>query len=320
MDLTTTQPTDRTSPGFAPSPVEPLPHRLLATLAQHRMATTRQLLELLRPGCSRQVVSKPLNRLLRDHLVDFLVLPRSNRTRVWYLTARGARLTRDWPALRGRPPYPITSATAASLRAPHSLTVLRTHLGFVADARRRGDEHDHLNWTPEVVHPIDDNEKTVADALMHYTLVDGQQRQELWAFVEVDRATMSSERLTAKLIKYARLWAYEPQPAGLRQQPAGPGWLRWYPVFPRILFVLTGTGRQAITNRISDLQAAVAHYPLVSDLAREVPLGSASLDDLEEHGPTSDVWVPLVGGEPCPWTRLGHQTACRTAAFGDAFA
>ncbi|MFB8776322.1 replication-relaxation family protein [Streptomyces broussonetiae] len=303
--MTTTQPHDRTAAGFTPSPVEPLAHQLLATLAQHRMASTHQLHVLLRPGRSRQSVSEQLNRLLGECLVDFVVLPQSHRTRVWYLTPKGARLTRNWPALRGRPPYPITSATAASLRTPHTLTVLRTHLMFVRDARCRGDEHGPLDWTPEVSHAIGDGERVVADAVMYYTLIDGHQRRKLRAFVEVDRGTMSSERLAAKLIEYARLWTYEPRPVGRRRPAAaGPGWLRWYPVFPRVLFVLTGAGRQAMQNRISDLQAMVAHHPLVTGLAREVPLGAAVLDDLEEHGATADMWIPLAGGEPCAWSGL----------------
>lgn len=304
MTTTAAQPTKRTTAGFTPSPTEPLVHQLLATLAQHRMASTHQLHVLLRPDRSRQSVSERLNELLGKRLVDFVVLPQSHRTRVWYLTPKGARLTRDWPALRGRPPYPITSATAASLKTPHTLTVLRTHLGFVADARRRGDEHGHLDWTPEVFHAIGDGEKVVADAVMHYTLTGGEQRRKLRAFVEVDRATMSSERLAAKLIEYARLWSYEPQAFGRRTRSAGPGWLRWYPVFPRVLFVLTGAGRQAMNNRVSDLKAMVAHHPLVADLAREVPLGAVVLDDLEDRGPTSDVWVPLAGGNSRPWTEL----------------
>ncbi|MFG2030486.1 replication-relaxation family protein [Streptomyces sp. NPDC048825] len=304
MELTTAQPNDHTTAGFTPSPAEPLIHQLLATLAQHRMATTHQLHVLLRPDRSRQSVSQRLNQLLGEHLVDFVVLPQSHRTRVWYLTPKGARLTRNWPALRGRPPYPITSTTAASLKTPHTLTVLRTHLAFVADARRRGDEHGHLDRTPEVSHSIGDGEKVIADAVMHYTLINGQQRRKLRAFVEIDRATMSSERLAAKLIEYARLWSYEPQPARRRRPPAGPGWLRWYPVFPRILFIPTGAGRQAMNNRISDLKAMAAHHPLVTDLAHQAPLGAAILNDLEEHSPTTDVWTPLTGSTPRPWTKL----------------
>ncbi|MFE2700819.1 replication-relaxation family protein [Streptomyces mirabilis] len=296
------------SSGRTPSPVEPLPHQLLAALGQHRMATTNQLHDLLRPGTARQTISTPLNKLRRDGLVDYTVLPQSNRSRAWYLTGEGARLVRDFPALRGRPPYPITSATAASLKTPHTLTVVRTHLAFVTDARRRGHEHGHLDWTPEVSHPLSDGEKIITDALMHYTVIGEDQRTKLRAFVEVDRTTMSSERLASKLIEYARLWSYEPQPVGRQRsrQPVVPGavWLRWYPVFPRVLFVLTGASRYVLGNRISDLQAMVAQHPLVGTLARQVPLGAAALDDLELRGPTGDVWVPLAGGEPRPWTEL----------------
>ncbi|WP_369383262.1 replication-relaxation family protein [Streptomyces sp. cg36] len=291
-----------------PSPVEPLPHQLLAALGQHRIATTRQLHELLRPRAARQTVSAPLNKLRRDGLVDYTVLPQSNRSRAWYLTSEGARLTRDFPALRGRPPYPVSSTTAASLKTPHTLTVVRTHLAFVTDARQRGDEHGHLDWTPEVAHPLSDGERVIADAVMHYTLVEGDERTKLRAFVEVDRATMGSERLASKLIDYARLWAYEPQPVGRprSRQPTAPGavWLRWYPVFPRLLFVLTGASRYVLDHRISDLQAMVAQHPFVGTLARQVPMGAAVLDDLEERGPTGEVWVPLTGGGSRPWTEL----------------
>ncbi|GAA0611639.1 replication-relaxation family protein [Streptomyces crystallinus] len=291
-----------------PSPIEPLPHQLLAVLGQHRMATTHQLHTLLRPGTARQTISAPLNKLRRDGLVDYIVLPASQRSRAWYLTSEGARLTRDFPALRGRPPYPISSTTAASVKTPHTLTVLRTHLAFVTDARRRGDEHGHLDWTPEVPHPLSDGERVIADAVMHYTVVEGEERTKMRAFIEVDRATMGSERLASKLIQYARLWAYEPQPVGrLRtRQPAvaGAAWLRWYPVFPRVLFALTGASRYVLSQRISDLQAMAAQHPFVSALARQVPLGAAVLEDLEEQGPTSDVWLPLAGSGSRAWTEL----------------
>lgn len=196
-----------TADTFTPRPVEPL--------AQHRTATTAQLHVLLRPDRTRQSVSQQLNALRRENLVDFAVLPQAYRSRVWHLTPKAARLTRDWPALRGRPPYPITSGTTASLKTPHTLTVLRAHLAFVADARRRGDEHGHLDWIPEVFHMIGEGERLVTDAVMHYTVTSGhhgEHRCKLTAFIEVDRTTMSSESLTAKLIGYARLWASSPRP------------------------------------------------------------------------------------------------------------
>ncbi|MDQ1041807.1 replication-relaxation family protein [Streptomyces sp. V4I2] len=292
---------------LAPSPAEPLRLQVLTALALHRMATTGQLRQMLKPDGSRQLFSRVLNKLRSTGFVDLTPLPDPGRSRThaWYLTPEGSRLTRDLPVLRGRPPYPITSTTAASLKTPHTLTVVRTHLPFAADARRLGHEHGPWDWTPEVAHPIGEGERTVADAVMHYTIVNSEHRRKLRAFVEVDRTTMSSERLAVKLIEYARLFQYEAQPAGRRRPPStGPAWLRWYPVFPRVLFVLTGASRTRLDNRISDLQAMVSHHPLVTALAREVPLGAAVLEDIEQHGPAQAVWVPLAGGEHRPWTDL----------------
>ncbi|MEU9917823.1 replication-relaxation family protein [Streptomyces sp. NPDC051001] len=292
---------------LAPSPAEPLRLQVLTVLALHRMATTGQLLQMLRPTGSRQLVSRALNKLRSAGLVELTPLPDSDRSRThaWYLTPDGVLLTRDHPLLRGRPPYPITSATAASLKTPHTLTVVRSHLPFAADARHLGHEHGPWDWTPEVAHSIGEGERLVADAVLHYTVVDGERRRKLRAFVEVDRTTMSSERLAVKLIEYARLFHYEAQPVGRRRPVStGPAWLRWYPVFPRILFVLTGAARARLDDRIGDLQAMVAHHPLVAALAREVPLGAAVLEDIEEHAPSGPVWVPLTGGEPRPWTDL----------------
>ncbi|MEU6511022.1 replication-relaxation family protein [Streptomyces sp. NPDC046942] len=293
---------------LAPSPAESLRLQVLTALALHRMATTGQLRQMLRPDGSRQLISRVLNKLRSTGFVDLTPLADADRprTHAWYLTPDGSRLTRDLPVLRGRPPYPITSTTAASLKTPHTLTVVRAHLPFAADARRLGHEHGPWDWTPEVSHPIGEGERLVTDAVMHYTVVDGKDRRKLRGFVEVDRSTMSSERLALKLIEYARLFQYEAQPVGRRRQPTatGPAWLRWYPVFPRVLFVLTGASRTTLENRVSDLQAMVAHHPLVAALAREVQLGAAVLEDLEHHGPAASVWVPLTGGAPRPWTAL----------------
>ncbi|CCK24410.1 hypothetical protein BN159_8474 [Streptomyces davaonensis JCM 4913] len=291
----------------APSPAEPLRLQVLTALALHRMATTGQLRLMLRPGSPRQLISRVLNTLRTTGHTDRTVLPHPGRprTHAWYLTPHGARLTRDLPALRGRPPYPITSTTAASLKTAHTLTVVRTHLTFAQDARLHGHEHGPYDWTPETAHPIGEGERLVADALMHYTLVGHQQRTKLRAFIEVDRTTMSSERLATKLIDYARLFHHEAQPPGRRRPTTtGPAWLRWYPLFPRILFILTAASRPRLEGRISDLQAMAAQHPLAATLANEVPLAAAILEDLEQHSPTAPVWTPLTGGNPRAWTEL----------------
>ncbi|WRZ87625.1 replication-relaxation family protein [Streptomyces sp. NBC_01007] len=290
-----------------PGQAEPLRHQVLAALAQHRIVTTEQVRLMLRPGSSRQVVFRVLAKLRAAGFVDSTGLPDASRdrTRAWFLTSEGSRLTRDLPVLRGRPLYPITSATAASLKTHHTLAAVRAHLAFAADARRLGHEHGPWDWTPEVSHPIGEGERIMADAVMYYTVIEGEHRRKLGAFVEIDRSTMSGWRLAAKLIEYARLFQYEAQPVGRRRKAdVGPAWLRWYPVFPRLLFVLTGAYRTRLENRMGDLQAMVAQHPLVAALAREVRLGAAVLEDLEQQGPIRPVWVPLTGGKPRSWTDL----------------
>ncbi|MFI8194460.1 hypothetical protein ACIF8T_38050 [Streptomyces sp. NPDC085946] len=54
---------------------------------------------------------------------------------------------------------PITPTTAASLKTAHTLTVVRAHLAFAADARRLGHEHGPWDWTPEVSHSIGEGER-----------------------------------------------------------------------------------------------------------------------------------------------------------------
>ncbi|MFE2521097.1 replication-relaxation family protein [Streptomyces mirabilis] len=302
-----TRPAQDTRTTRTSSNPEPLRHQALAALAQHRIATSSQLRQMLCPHSTRQVMSRVLSKLRTEGFIDWTTLPEATRshTKAWYLTPDGARLTRNLPVLRGRQSYPIASNTAASLKASHTLAVVRAHLAFAEDARRLGHEHGPWDWTPEVSHSIGEGERVVADAVMYHTVAESEHRRKLRAFVEVDRTTMSSERLAVKLIEYARLFQYEAQPVGRRRQAAaGPAWLRWYPVFPRVLFVLTGASRSRLENRMSDLQAMVAQHPLVAALAREVRLGAAVLEDIEQHGPAQAVWVPLAGGKPRPWTDL----------------
>jgi hypothetical protein len=92
----------------------------------------------------------------------------------------------------------------------------------------------------------------------------------LRAFVEVDRATMGPERLAAKVTAYARLHAYVLTVPGRRrpafnQEPALEDRRKRYPLFPRLLFVLDGTGPAGIEIRITALRAAATDLALTVD-------------------------------------------------------
>ncbi|WP_042422289.1 replication-relaxation family protein [Streptacidiphilus anmyonensis] len=289
---------------------------LLACIAQHRMATTAQLHTLTAPGLQPNTTRFHLQTLRNQRLVDQVFLGRPSSQRLWYLTPTGRDLAQQLPELRDLdlPPVPAEPALAARLRAAHTVAVLRTHLAFLTDARDRGDDYGPLDWTPEVYHRLSESrgEALIPDALLRYTANHTGGRTQLRAFVEVDRATMSSERLASKLMTYSRFLDHTPSPTpGQRRSTAGstpahPTWMRHYPVFPRVLFVLTDASPTTLENRIHDLRAMAAGNPLALRLARKVPLGAAVLEDLEEQGPSAPVWTPLAGDDTAPrgWSEL----------------
>lgn len=174
-----------------------------------------------------------------------------------------------------------------------------TALAFLQDARRRGELCRPLDWIPEVYHPIGGGEAVIPDALLYYR--SGSQNDDSWsmlrAFVEVDRATMGPERLAAKIGGYARLHDYTPAPPPGRRRPAfhqesQEEWRRRYPLFPRVLFVLDGTGPTGIATRIRALHAAARDLP-PSGFRHTVPVLAAPLVDLLRDGPAAPVWRPV---------------------------
>ena len=215
------------------------PYLALASLYLHRMATTAQLHELF--GIRRQhaATRRILGDLVRDQLVSFVTLP-GGSAKLWMLTSAGRDLAAQFPEVRDHD-YPVVSGETSHIRrrAPHTLAVLDTHLAFLKDARTRGDEYGPLDWQPEVYHRLADRtgaEALIADALLRYT-ANGQRgaRRQLRAFVEVDRCTMSSERLASKLMAYGRFLEYTPASFGAgrrRAQARHPGMAALLPGLP----------------------------------------------------------------------------------------
>ncbi|MGW4562229.1 replication-relaxation family protein [Streptomyces sp. NPDC004561] len=269
----------------------------LAVLAQYRMATTEQMHRVIAPRVRIEQTRRRLAKLRSEGLVDRITLPQAGRTRVWFVTHYGVQIASEWPELREwQPPKLIADLTAARLRAGHALAVTQTGLAFLQDARRRGDVCRPLDWIPEVYHPLGNGEAVIPDALLYYRSSDDGGSM-LRAFVEVDRATMGPERLAAKLGAYARLHAYVPTPVArprptFAQQPPAEEWRRRYALFPRLLFVLDGTGPTGITTRIHALHAATKALALSSFL-HTVPVLAAAMTDLLQHGPSAPVWHPI---------------------------
>ncbi|WP_372404844.1 replication-relaxation family protein [Streptomyces luteireticuli] len=277
--------------------------QLLSVLFQHRAATTAQLHRLLSPQPHLVYLRRCLRALREAGLVDSV--DRAYHPSVWALTRRGQVTVLGWPQFAGRRAY----RAGAGVHSVHTLTVTRTAVVFLQGARLLGDEFGPLDWRVEVAHPVrdgagDGERMLIADALLHYTRTQPH-RALLRALVEVDRATESSERLASKLITYARYHGHHGTPGGRRgggPQLSVASWQRAYPVFPRVLFVLTGAGPRALAQRIADLRAMARQHPLAAPFAAQVPVGAAVLEDLEEQGASSPVWSSLsTGRASCTW-------------------
>ncbi|MGW3151244.1 replication-relaxation family protein [Streptomyces sp. NPDC001177] len=284
----------------------------LAVPAQYRMATTEQMHLVIAPGVRIEQTRRRLAKLREEGLVDRVTLAQAGRTRVWFATQYGVDVASEWPELRDlRPPKLIADPTAARLRVGHSLVVTQTGPAFLQDTRRRGDVCQPLDWIPEVYHPLGSGEAVIPDALLYYRS-SSNSGSMLRAFVEVDRATMGPERLAAKLTAYARLHNYIPAPAPGRprtaagQQLLEEDWRRRYPLFPRLLFVLDGTGPTGVQTRIRALHAAASDLAL-SGFVRNVPVMAAPLVDLFHGGPSAPIWHPIHDpGRRVPWSRPRH--------------
>ncbi|MFE1925985.1 replication-relaxation family protein [Streptomyces asoensis] len=274
----------------------------LAVLVQYRMATTKQMHQIITPGVRIEQTRRRLAKLRAEGLVDRITLPQAGRTRVWFPSQYGVQVASEWPELRGRrPPRLVSDPVAVRLRVGHTLTVTETGLQFLLDARRRDELCRPLDFLPEVHHSIGSGEAVIPDALIYYQRAhrDGGDGAMLRAFLEVDRATMGPERLAAKLGAYARYHRYVPVPAGGGRrrtveavQGGGEEWRRRYPLFPRLLFVLDATGPAGIDNRVRALHAADVDTAVASFL-REVTVLAAPMTDLLQHGPAAPVWRPI---------------------------
>jgi len=307
----------------------------LDVLYQHRLMETSQLHRLLTPQAERPVyLRRELGKLMDAGLVQRLraqdlapgpaaELPevraaQSNRPYVWFLTELGAETVETGSQAPPRP-YRVTPESVAGSRQQHTLAVNETGLAFASHAARLGHECGPLDWTPEVAHRIRDGQRRfeddhlVADAVLRY--VDTRRgRTMLTLFLEIDRGTMTTARLAAKIGAYARLYEYVPQhPERARRSAAStrPGWHYSYPVFPRLLIVLDGDLKpwnrpQLAARRLSarlaarteDLYILTRADPRLARLAGQLSVGVTTLALLRERGPFERIFTPLLRGTP----------------------
>lgn len=272
---------------------------ILASLASHRVLSTPQVHAIHSRGAELRWVQRLLGRLRAAGLADY-VRSAHGRRRLWHATERGAQLAREAGALEGEPPF--GAELAAGPLAAHTLAVNEAAICFLRAAEQRGDDFGPLAWRHEVFHPISRRRRRslVADALFTYLRQDGKRIAIEQRFLEVDRATLSVDRLARELARYAELYR-------AREAKTGePLWRASYPVFPKLHCVLTGAPRRALSRRRSTASVLLASDPLLSGTP-EVAISICLLEDLRAEGPYAPVFrdvrdpgraVDWLGTEP----------------------
>lgn len=271
---------------------------VLASLAQHRVLSTPQLGTLHFPGRSSRWVQMVLARLADAGLAAFvpnLGAPGTPR-RLWYATERGSRVALD-AGLLERTPRLLDAESASGPLQAHTLAVNDAAICFLRTARKRGDECGPLAWRHEVPHPLGQGRRAgtvFADAVLTYLRLTDSEVVVEQRFLELDRATLSIDRLAAELGRYGRLRRVKDKRGEAR-------WRSQYPSFPPVVCVLAGGSPAALRRR---LDTAVALLQSDPDFAGtpDLSVRFCLATDLAERGPFSPIFTDARDPEmPVDW-------------------
>ncbi|MFT3863841.1 MAG: replication-relaxation family protein [Solirubrobacterales bacterium] len=275
---------------------------LIASLGEHRVLSTEQLRTIHLPGRSLRRMQQVLASLESTgllHHVDARVTPR----RLWFLSESGADLAAEAGGLPLRPKVLGPREAAGALRA-HTLAVNDAAICFLRTARTRGDEFGPLSWRHEVAHPLSTGRgrrrRTLfADAVLTYVRLTEKIAYLDHVFLELDRATLSVDRLATELGRYADL-------RRASDTKGEPIWKRSYPSFPRVLCVLAGGSREALGRRRDIALALLRRDPQVKRTP-ELQISFCLLEDLDDAGPFAPIFQGLDDPElPIDWLGDPH--------------
>ncbi|HMC50830.1 MAG TPA: replication-relaxation family protein [Solirubrobacterales bacterium] len=262
---------------------------LLASLAQHRVLSTPQVRSIHFPDRSPRWTRMSLAPLAKAGLAAFVpnVGVAGAPRRLWFVTERGARAALDAGLLDTMPRVLDAEAAAGALQA-HTLAVNDAAICFVQSARERGDECGPLAWRHEVVHRLGYGRRAgslFADAVLTYVRLTEAEVVVEQRFLELDRATLSVDRLVAELARYGRL---------LRATGKGGEalWRLYYPDFPQVICVLAGAEGVALRRRRDTVIAILREDPdfcASPDLSIRLCLA----DDLAAHGPFAPIFIDV---------------------------
>jgi Replication-relaxation len=265
---------------------------IISSLGEHRILSTAQVRAIHYPDRSPRRTQQALAYLERAGLIAHVDTRRTPR-RVWFLTDAGADAVITAGETRERPKV-LTPKQAAGPLTAHTLGVNEVGISFLQAARERGDEFLPLSWRHEVAHPLNRGRgrarrALIADSVFTYVRPEDRQIAIYQRFVEVDRATLSAERLVAELARYGQLYRAREKGSG------DPLWSYYYYSFPAVICALTGGSREALRRRLDVALWLLGKHPAL-DRAYDVSIYFCFLDDLRDRGPFAPIFYAV--GEP----------------------
>lgn len=271
---------------------------VLASVAQHRVLSTPQIRAIHFEGSSLRWAQMVLARLEDAGLLAFVPMLGAAGTprRLWYVTERGARVALSAGALERMPRLFDGEAASGPLQA-HTLAVNDAAICFMAAARERGDDFGPLAWRHEVPHRLGRRRRAgtlFADAVLTYLRLTESAVVVEQRFLELDRASLSVDRLAAELGSYARFLQAEDEYGDLL-------WESQYPSFPPVLCVLAG-GTRAVLERRRDTTAAILQAEPRIAGAAGLSIRFCLAEDLSEVGPFAPIFTDVHDPEtPVDW-------------------
>jgi hypothetical protein len=265
---------------------------VLTSIYQHRLLSTAQVHAMHLPGRTRRWAEHVLAQLASRGLTAF-VRPGRGGPRLYYLTLAGTQAVELVPTRVETRRKLITPEQAAGPLWRHTLAVNDTGIAFMRAARERGDDFGAFGWRHEIAHRIPAagsglGELLIADALLTY-LAHGPAGELTFHYrlLELDRATVPTDTLAAKLARYADLYRHA---VSHRNEPSRkPAWQARYPIFPDIICVLADQPRAALQRRAQTVLALCREdYKLRS--TPEVRVSVTLLQDLQADGPYAPIW------------------------------
>lgn len=273
---------------------------ILSSLAQHRVLSTPQVRAINLPDHSPRTAQRMMTRLERRGLATFAAVPGvpGAPRRLWYLTEAGALAAREAGMIDQPPLLLSTEQVTGPLRA-HTHAVNDAGIAFFTAARQRGDEFTPTSWRHEVGHPLNAGrgrarQSVISDAVLTYVRLTAKEVVVEQRFLELDRATLTIQRLVDELRRYARLYRGT-------DTDGEPIWSSRYPWFPPILCVLAGGERPALERR---RETAVAMLSRDRALQRtpEISIRLCLAADLAEAGPFEPIFTDYRDPErPTNW-------------------